>query len=213
VFCTGNNLTPASDLARRSLVVRLDASMDTAMLRARSFQLADLRAHVAEHRGRLLVAALTTLSAHRVAGYPARGAALPSFERWSRFAREPLVWLGMADPVATQLSETDDESAQRGVAFELIAARVALMEQTTFVAADIADWADSIGGGHELAEALSTSGCLTPSDPQKVGYWLRNNRDRVANGWKLEQGSTVAGKRTWHLRRSPYERGDTARPG
>src|SRR5690606_34655478 len=108
------------DLARRSIVIRLDA--DTENLRARRFKIADLKAHVAARRPDLLVAALTIVRAFAAAGCPPQANALPSFEAWSRIARDPLLWLGMSDPVATQDAETEDESQAIGPAFELLAA-------------------------------------------------------------------------------------------
>lgn len=68
VSLTGNNVTPAGDLARRSIVIRLDA--DTTALRSRRFRIADLRGYVAVNRQVLLVAALTIICAYIATGEP-----------------------------------------------------------------------------------------------------------------------------------------------
>jgi hypothetical protein len=187
VFATGNNLTPAGDLSRRSIVIRLDANLEAVALRLRSFKVNDLRTHVNGNRPELLTAVLTILAAHRVAGHPAASVSLPSFERWSGLVRDPLVWLGMADPVGTQLQESDDDAMARGEAFRLLHARAESMQKPTFEAADVADWCAACIGNDDLAAAIKGTGeCSDPGDPAKVRYWLRGNRDRVAGGFKLE---------------------------
>jgi hypothetical protein len=200
VFLTGNNLTPVGDLARRSIVIRLDAN--TANLRERSFRIADLRGHVAANRPALLVAALTILKAYVLSGARSGKAPLPSFEGWSRFVREPLLWLGMPDPTSTQHDEADDEAAPLTEAFELIAAEIGDRE---FTAADLATRCDLlISGDGPLPTALEATGCGAPTDPARVGYWLREKRDRIAGHWKLVRGNEAHGAgRKWCLRRVP----------
>ena len=120
-FLTGNNLTPAGDLARRSIVVRLDADVDSRALRERQFEIGDLRSYVRAHRAELLVAALTIVRAFVMAGAPPQATPLPSFAQWSQLARDPLIWLELPDPLVTQDQETDNEAAPLDAAFEAIA--------------------------------------------------------------------------------------------
>ncbi|HEX2998835.1 MAG TPA: hypothetical protein VHR86_01155, partial [Armatimonadota bacterium] len=68
VTITGNNLIVAGDLTRRALVSRIDAQMERPD--ARSFEIPDLKRHVAEHRHELLAACLTMVRAYIVAGCP-----------------------------------------------------------------------------------------------------------------------------------------------
>jgi putative DNA primase/helicase len=196
VFVTGNNVTPAGDLARRSIVIRLDA--DTDQLRGRTFRFADLRAHVSGIRAELLVAALTIVRAYLTAGDSVKAIPLPSFERWSKYARDPLLWLGMADPVATQADETDDEEAPLADAFRRIAESPEIGERE-FSASDLASVCifDAKEG---LSAAIDAAGCSDPSNAKHVGYWLRDKRDRIAGGWKLERLRATNGVATWRFR-------------
>jgi hypothetical protein len=190
VSASGNNVTPVSDLARRCVVVRLDAN--TERLKERRFRITNLRGYVMEHRARLLVHALTVIKAYRsawsvdpksgIAYSPVGLVPLPSFERWSRLVREPLLWLGLPDPCETQ-SETDDETGSLGDTFTRL---VAHFGEREFTGRDIAGLSGGIADSNgELSSLLMHSGCSEPHSPLKVGFWLRGERDKVSAGYKL----------------------------
>ena len=193
---SGNNLTPVGALARRSLVVRLDAN--TEHLRDRVFRIPNPRRYVMEHRPQMLVDALTIIKAYipdQVDGMPVT---LPSFERWSQLAREPLIWLGMADPVLTQLHETDDEVRNIGPIFGKLLMNFG---ERTFTAGDMARIVGSLADeNNELGDMLMQMGCAEPSNPTKVGYWLRAAKDKIGGGLKLvHAGHTNQGVK-WQLK-------------
>jgi hypothetical protein len=184
VSASGNNVTPVSDLARRCLVVRLDAN--TERMKERRFKIDNLRGYVMAHRDQLLVHALTVIKAYHAAptvhGLPVP---LPSFERWSRMVRDPLLWLGLPDPCETQ-SETDDETGSLGATFEKL---VSHFGECEFTAIDIAGLAGGVADSHgELTALLLQSGCSEPHSSVKVGYWLRGERGKISAGFKLVHG-------------------------
>jgi putative DNA primase/helicase len=202
LVASGNNLTPVSALARRSIVVRLDAN--TEHLRERVFKIQNPRRYVMEHRARYLVDALTIIRAYLLHSFLSPGAfaapvTLPSFEDWSRLAREPLLWLGMADPVITQLNETDDENQNVGPVFERLAANFG---ERTFTAGDMARIVGSLSDEkNELSDSLMHMGCMEPTNPIKVGYWLRATKDKIGSGYKLvHDGHNKFGVR-WKLQK------------
>jgi Toprim domain len=99
-LCTGNNLRIDGDLSSRALLCTLDPQCERP--EEREFEI-DLHVDVPRRRGQLAVAALTIVKAYLAAGAPRQN--IPNFgrfEAWSRFTREPLVWLGMADPCETR---------------------------------------------------------------------------------------------------------------
>jgi putative DNA primase/helicase len=193
VTLTGNNVTPSGDLARRSLVCRLDANAESP--RGREFRIANLPAYVSEHRAKLLMAALTIVRAYTAAGLPDVGLKpLESFEGWTRLVRDPLVWIGMADPVDTQATETDDEIAPLRAAF------TALESEGEFTARQLAEAANRIGNS-DLRSVIEGAGCSDASDHVRIGYWLRANRGRVADGRKLANRSGHAGLTYWKVTR------------
>ena len=200
LVASGNNLTPVSALARRSLVIRLDAN--TEHLRDRVFRIDNPRRYVMEHRAQMLIDALTIIKAYISGRYEVRGVmpvALPSFENWSRLARDPLIWLGMPDPVITQLNETDDETKNIGPIFEKL---ISNFGDRTFTAGDMARIVGSLSDeNNELSDALMQMGCAEPNNPIKVGYWLRASKDKIGDGCKLvHDGHSKFGVR-WRLQR------------
>jgi hypothetical protein len=198
LVASGNNMTPVSDLARRSLVVRLDANTEN--LRERVFRIANPRRYVMERRAQMLVDALTIIKAYiNLREFVKMPVPLPSFESWSCLARDPLIWLGMVDPVVTQLNETDDETKNVGPIFEKL---VANFGDRTFTAGDMARVVGSLTDQNsEMSDALMQMGCSEPNNPIKVGYWLRAAKDKIGSGWKLvHDGHNKFGVR-WKLQR------------
>jgi hypothetical protein len=199
LVASGNNVTPVGALARRSIVVRLDANTDN--LRDRVFKIPNPRRYVMEHRAQMLVDALTIIKAYINAGVQTgMPVSLPSFESWSRLARDPLIWLGMADPVVTQLNETDDELRSMGPVFERL---VANFGEKTFTAGEMARVVGSLSDpNNEMSDALQQMGCLEPNNPIKIGYWLRASKDRIGGNWKLVHDGHSSQGMKWRLQRT-----------
>lgn len=101
-LATGNNIEPVGDTVRRVLMVRIEVDTERPQEKT-GFRIADIEAHVSQHRAELLSAALTILRAYHVAGRPAQPlAAWGSFTTWSVLVRGALVWAGLQDPFLTQ---------------------------------------------------------------------------------------------------------------
>ena len=198
VVLTGNNLTPSGDLARRSIVVRQDAGLER--VRGRVFRITDLKQHLRAHRAELLVAALTVLRAYALANDPVGQTALPSFETWSRVCRDPLIWLGLPDPLETQDAESDDDSDGLCDAFAAIRERFGAAEWSAGELAAAADErmpSTRTERAARLADSLMAGGL---TEPPKARYWLREHRDRVAGGLKLVQTGKHARAGRWQVR-------------
>lgn len=116
-FVTGNNLAYHDDLIRRVIPVYLEA-VDEKPEERTNFRIRDVGAFVCERRGELVSAALTLVRAFFAAGRPAQAiSAYGSFEGWSRWVREPLVWLGLPDPCEARRrveAEGDSQTAVMG---------------------------------------------------------------------------------------------------
>lgn len=205
VSASGNNVTPVSDLARRSIVVRLDANSEH--MRERRFKIPNLRGFLLANRASLLVDALTIIRAYSLSGTVSAHVALPSFESWSALVRDPLLWLGLPDPCETQGGETDDETQSISGVFEKLGAAFG---DKLFTCVDIARLVGGVmDADGELCAMMLNSGCQEPSSSQKVGYWLRNLRDKNAGGYKLvHAGQSKTGVK-WRLH-SPKLNGDLA---
>jgi hypothetical protein len=197
LVASGNNITPVADLARRSLVVRMDAN--TEKLKERVFKIPEgtLRPYVMERRPQMLVDALTVIKAFHASKVVFKPpVALPSFGQWSHFCRDPLIWLGLADPVITQ-NETDDETGNIGNVYDTLHAQFA---DRDFTGLDVAHLVNGLSDPNgELANSLVENGCSEPNNPKKVGYWLRGCRDRISHGLKLVHAGNAKSGVKWKL--------------
>lgn len=194
---SGNNINPAGDMARRSIVIRLDAN--TERLSQRRFDIEDLESYLVRERPALLVDALTIIRAyHRT---PATEMTMPvplaSFEQWSHFVREPLIWLEMPDPVETQKTDANEDTQTLAAAFSLLVARFG---EAKFSGVDVAHASGGISDTNgQLTNTLIAAGCKEPNSPHKIGYWLRGNRDKVFGGMKLVSGVHTMTGMTWQF--------------
>ncbi len=118
VVLTGNGLTVSEDLARRFLTIELDPKIEDP--EARRFP-NDIKADVWRDRRKLLAAALTIWRWGRLHDDLPAGRAIGSFERWSRWVRDPLVALGCRDPVE-RLGEAKERDTRRQATAELFRA-------------------------------------------------------------------------------------------
>jgi ParB/RepB/Spo0J family partition protein len=102
VECTGNNLVLAGDLVGRAIRCTLNAKCE--LPEFRKIERTGLLREVKKDRERYAVAALSIVQAFIHAGGPSQTLPLGSFEKWSAFVRDPLIWLGCADPCASMES-------------------------------------------------------------------------------------------------------------
>jgi hypothetical protein len=117
IAATGNAVRISEDLARRFLVVELDAKCENP--EQRSFN-EDFSASIKEQRAHLLGAVLTIWRWGRQNSLKP-GMPLGSFERWSSWCRDPLLVLGCVDPVQ-RAADTKSEDPLRQRIFEFLQA-------------------------------------------------------------------------------------------
>lgn len=202
-LATGNGLTFRGDLGRRVVPVDLDAHVEHPEDR-RDFRHPDLLDWVRDHRGALVVAALTVLRGYHVAGRPAHGCGprKGSFEAWDDLVRGSCVWVGVGDPLegCERVRREDDG--------DLMALRAAL-----------AAWHEAFGNScrtaaEAVAEALRCAerGDIGPRDAllglmphrekldgRPLGYALRQVRGRISGGLSFETAGEQHGTTRWRV--------------
>jgi hypothetical protein len=104
ISCTGNNLEIVEDLRRRTLLCELDPEDERPW--TRHFE-SDPLSMLSRERGRFVIACLTIVRAYMVSCEAVEATPYANYEIWSRMIREPLLWLGLADPVASQVTTED----------------------------------------------------------------------------------------------------------
>jgi hypothetical protein len=148
---TGNGVQLSEDLARRFLVVELDALTEDPEARAFAGNPA---AEAQTHRAALLAAALTVWRWGRQnAAALQRGRPLGSFETWAAWCRDPLLTLGCADP-ALRIADVKAEDPHRRAAAEAFQAWWEAHGDRPVKAADLAEPVKAVldpqGRGHQF---------------------------------------------------------------
>lgn len=191
----GNNVTIAGDLTRRVLECRLDAQCERPAERRFQF---DPVEEVRTMRADYVFAAVTVLQAYAKQSARVDLAPFGSFEEWSRAVREPLVWLGMADPCAS-LRHLEEEDPERAALRSMLSTVGAVFGADEWRVADLLELADprkqpDLVDGRSvppeqreaLREALrqvcERNGEL---NARACGRWLRRVAGRVLGGTRF----------------------------
>jgi hypothetical protein len=216
IVITGNGLSVAEDLARRSLLVKLDPKTEDA--ESRYFD-RDVLEVARECRGELLAACLTILRYGRVSALLA-GRPWGSFETWARWVRDPLIDLGCLDP-AVRLADIKRDDDERQLHCEILEAwysahgsepvKVAMLADTVKalivpeaptdhkVAARVSRMVDARVGGMYLKVHPSSGGRgrqysvvrLDPENHQHHQHHLHPDNAEAEGGGAIDDGSMV----------------------
>jgi putative DNA primase/helicase len=199
VFANGNNAGVAEDMVRRALRCWMDANMEHPETRTfKGRPLEDIR----RHRGKYVAAALTIPLAYMAAGRPAQKSPLPSFEDWSSLVRDPLIWLGYGDAVATQagLRAADPKKAEMIEIFEAWKSDLGIGPNWACRTADLVDAASTRPTLREALHKIATKRfSQNEIDPKALGNWLRNHDGHIAAGVKLMADRTDQARPKWFL--------------
>jgi putative DNA primase/helicase len=205
MVATGNNLQIGGDLSARTLICRL--APKSAQPEHRRFG-RDLNAWLAEHRGAIVVAALTILRAYIVEKPDVIGDSW-RFPEWDRLIRQPLLWLQLPDPLsALRAGEKTDPRRQehRAVMLEWIEA---FIDQEHRPARDLVKRAEDLaltGDKSGLRDALlEVAGDRGQINLRRLGKWLAKyeNRQQVVDhegrALAIRRGREVRGSQLWYI--------------
>jgi putative DNA primase/helicase len=199
VFANGNNITPLSDIVRRTLMCSLDTNMEKPY--EREFKDNPLN-RILAGRGKYIAACLTIVRAYLASGQRVKVTPLVSYEEWARMVQEPLVWLGEADPVKT-IDDTREEDPELVLLATVMVELQKLLGGDLMTVGDIKDAAceredeqSSFDGGRygrppsyrrpELRETLLTAaGIRGEIDSPRLGGFLKRYKGRIVAGMKL----------------------------
>jgi putative DNA primase/helicase len=215
ITANGNNLSIYGDVTRRALQIGLHSPVERPELE--TFEKEDPIIRAKRERPQLVSDALTVLRAFVVAGRPYESQApLGSFEEWSGWVRDCLIWLGKADPCKTMERIRKEDPKRRGLA-------TVIREWDKVIKTDAVTVQQLIGRATELiprsegqkqyfgddrrefmfpelrAALLEVAGKGGFIINYNLGNWLRWNKDRVVDGKWIE---AAASDGHWRLSRS-----------
>lgn len=215
LFATGNNVNLSGDMTRRGLICNLDAGMERPELREFDFSPIDM---VLKDRGAYIAAVLTIARAYVIGGKIDRIARIGSYGQWSKFVREPLVWLGEEDPTKS-MEQAFKNDPNKGAAEMLIAQwEEHLGTEQSYKVSEIIDIAKETQPAAVMGVGMNDWEHIRPDffdvllercgergniDVRKVGFWLRSLRGQIYSGYRIVVASESAkhGHR-WKLERN-----------
>lgn len=198
-LANGNKLVIQGDLRTRTLLCRIDPKHENP--ERREFKV-DLREYFAKHRAKLVHAGLTLMRAYITGGERASvWRPWGRFEHWSRFCREPLMWMGWPDP-CDSYHQIADEDPERIEHLQMLTAWTESFKDRGATAKEAIEV--SGGAGHELLRdmlheiAKDRSGALSA---KRLAGWLRNRAGRIVGGRMFEKaGETRADVSLWRVK-------------
>jgi hypothetical protein len=194
---SGNNVGPAQDMTRRCITIHLSPQCE--LPAARTFTRPDLVREVLRERGRYVSAALTIVRAWIVAGRPKTAcSSLASFGDWSDLCRQPLLWLGCADPT-TSLFAAIAEDPDRETLARLLTAWRAVFGKTPAMVRDAVNKADtSLDRNNELGEVLrDIADERGEINRRKLGRWITRHAGRIVDGLRFVRASGKRSAEAW----------------
>jgi putative DNA primase/helicase len=179
----GNNISVGGDLARRTLMCRLDPGCERPEDRVFEF---DPVARALERRAEYVAAALTVVRAYVVAGKPDVGLSpFGSFEKWSTLVRAALVWVGACDPCESREAVMDDDP-EGATLRALLAAWTERFGRTPRTVREIINAANE--DDSPLGDVIQDiAGEGRGVNAKRLGWWLRRQLGRIVDGMKLTQ--------------------------
>lgn len=194
---SGNNVGPIQDMTRRCITINLDPAVEIPA--ARTFNRPDLVRELIQNRERYVSAALTIIRAWIIAGKPETNCkSLANYGEWSNLCRQPLLWLGCADPTSSVFEALAEDPDRETLARLLDAWRAAFGTTPTMVREAI----NGINQTHndELREVLhdiaSERGEI---NRRKLGWWIKRNAGRIVNGLRFVRCSGNSSAEKWRV--------------
>lgn len=203
LFATGNNLQVKGDLARRVLVIDLDAEVERPEeQRTKPFRHANILEYTKLNRAKLIASALTLLRAHHCAGQPQPHTSIGGFEAWDKHVRQPIAWVSDVDAAEGRVRVREESNPELDVLRELLVAwNDALGNEVGYTIHQViseVSRANSPGAlflrQEKLDRLREAIAALDPrSDPdrpdaRKLGYALRKYKGRIVDNLKIDSG-------------------------
>jgi hypothetical protein len=218
IGANGNNMPVHGDLSRRVLESQLDRGVERPELHV--FKDDPVKQVLAD-RGRYIADVLTVVRGCISAPDTPEVPPLASYEAYTKFVRQPLMWLGRTDPVdalvgARKTDPIRDELVEFMVGWEkciglnvpITAAHVAAYAAAkgtpdpgagASVAARNA-WADETAAWKEFGPiVIAMCGARGQASPREVGDFLRKHKNRPVDGRKFLGKSGHRGAVRWQL--------------
>ena len=150
---------------------------------------------------RYVSAALTIVRAWIVAGRPKTECkSLAGYGDWSDLCRQPLLWLGCADPT-TSVFEAIAEDPDRETLARLLTAWQAVFGKTPAMVRDAVREASAFHDDHvELREVLhDIADERGDINRRRLGWWIKRHAGRIVDGVRFVRASGNRSAEAWRV--------------
>jgi hypothetical protein len=191
-IATGNSVTMSSEIARRSVLIRMDANLEHPEDR-KVFRHDDLLGWTREHRGRLVWAALTLIAAWVAEGRPPGSEPKGSYESWAKTIGGILAVAGIPGFLTNthKLREAGDAEARTWERFA--EGWWDKFGERPVTAADLREFAD------ELLADVHASKNTDRAVETIWGTMVARKKDATIGGRKIVESGTSHGAKRWKL--------------
>ena len=189
---SGNNVDAIRDMARRCITIALDPKVETPATRQfKRDPLVTIRAE----RERYVSLVLTIIRAWVSAGQPLEPCKpLASYGQWSTWVRQPLLWLGMADPAQRVFEQLAQDPDRETLGRLLFAWRSEFGNTPTM----IRQAADCAIGNAELGEVMrEIAEERGEINRRRLGKWIARHQGRIVNGIRFERAAGSNSAEKW----------------
>jgi len=203
MLSSGNNVDPVRDMTRRCLSIHLAPQCEVPA--ARSFCRPHLIREVLQERGRYVSAALTLICAWVTAGCPKEQCRpFAGYEEWSSLCRQPLLWLGISDPIES-IFQAMEEDPEREILLRFLEAWMHTFGRTSAMVRDALRRIENNGDKDaELRDVLDEiAGERGVINSRKVGWWMRRHVGRIVDGRRIVRAAGNASSERWRVEVAP----------
>jgi hypothetical protein len=196
---SGNNVGPIQDMSRRCITINLDPGCETPATRA--FTRPNLVGDVLSERGHYISAALTIVRAWVVANRPMVNCKnIAGVDDWSALCRQPLLWLGMADPAESVFRALSEDPDRETLGWLLTAWHAVFGNSPTLVRDAVNASLDQDEKSAELQEVLQEIAEERGDiNRRRLGHWIKSRTGRIVDGLKFVKSASKRSAVAWQV--------------
>lgn len=194
---SGNNVRPIDDMVRRCICIHLDPGVEVPA--ARVYKRPHLLDEVLKMRLQYVAAALTIVRAWTSAGSPmADRPSLANYEAWSKWCRQPLLWLDQPDPASSVFKGLREDPAQL-LLEQVLAGWHRRHGSASMMVRDVVRSATRLDDGDDnFHDALiEAAGGNEPINVRKLGKWLARHEGKIVGKLRLRRATKTRNAENW----------------
>lgn len=194
---SGNNVGPIQDMSRRCITINLSPQCEIPA--TRNFKRPDLIQDVLNLRSVYVCAALTIIRAWIFAGRPITEVkSVNSFGEWSALCRQPLLWLGCADPAVSVFEAMAEDPERENLSRLLNAWHQRFGNKPTMVRQAVFEAPRVFLQHNELKEVFEDIAEERGEiNRRRLGRWIKRNSGRIVDGLRFVAAPGTRSAEAW----------------